>query len=71
MYETLGALGIEKHTPHDCRHTFNVLCDKYKVNERDKKYMLGHAFTDITNKVYMHRDLEDLRNEIEKIEICH
>lgn len=31
MYETLAELGIEKHTPHDCRHTFSRICEKYKV----------------------------------------
>lgn len=67
MYSKLKELGIGKHTPHDCRHTFSRLCDKYYVNENDKKRMLGHAFSDVTNKVYGHRDIEDLRKEIEKI----
>lgn len=71
MYNTLSALGIEKHTPHDCRHTFSALCEKYGVNENDRKRMLGHSFgTDITNGVYGHRTLEDLRTEIEKIKVC-
>jgi len=70
MYETLKSLGIKKHTPHDCRHTFSMLCDKYGVNENDKKTMLGHAFTDVTNKVYRHRELEELRNQIERIKVC-
>lgn len=72
MYETLDALGIEKHTPHDCRHTFSMLCEKYGVNENDRKRMLGHSFgSDITNGIYGHRNLEELRNEIEKIEVCY
>jgi integrase len=70
MYDTLQKINIQKHTPHDCRHTFSKLCDKYEVRENDKKRMLGHTFSDITNKTYGHRDLEDLRKEIEKI-ICH
>lgn len=70
MYETLDALGIERHTPHDCRHTFSALCERYGVNENDRKRMLGHSFgSDITNRVYGHRTVEDLRAEIEKI-IC-
>ena len=69
MYETLDVLGIEKHTPHDCRHTFNKLCDQYEVNDRDKKLMIGHAFSDITNKVYLHRSIKNLSEEIEKIQI--
>lgn len=69
MYAQLSSLGIEKHTPHDCRHTFSMLCEKYRVNENDRKRMLGHSFgSDITNETYGHRSLEDLRTEIEKIQ---
>lgn len=72
MYEVLDNLGIEKHTPHDCRHTFSKLCEDYKVAENDRKRMLGHSFgNDITNKVYGHRDIESLREEIEKIKVCY
>lgn len=69
MYNTLEMLGIEKHTPHDCRHTFSTLCEKYEVRENDRKRMLGHSFKDITNKKYGHRELEDLREQIEKIKV--
>ena len=69
MYTQLSTLGIEKHTPHDCRHTFSKLCEKYKVAENDRKRMLGHKIGDITNDTYGHRTLEDLRKEIEKIEM--
>lgn len=72
MYACLDALGIEKHTPHDCRHTFSSLCERYGVAENDRKRMLGHSFgQDITNSVYGHRTVEDLRGEIEKIIICY
>lgn len=71
MRNTLKLLDIKDHTPHDCRHTFSALCEKYKINENDRKRLLGHSFgQDITNRVYGHRDIEDLRTEIEKIEIC-
>lgn len=71
MYEVLEQIGIAKHTPHDCRHTFSRLCEKYGVNENDRKRMLGHSFSgDVTNAVYGHRTLDDLRVEIEKIQIC-
>ena len=69
MYDTLSQFGINRHTPHDCRHTFSSLCEKYEVKENDRKRMLGHKFQDVTNAVYGHRDLEELRTEIEKIKI--
>lgn len=66
----LPSIGItDKHTFHDCRHTFSMLCEKYEVPENDRKRLLGHAFSDITNSVYGHRDLESLRASIEKIKI--
>lgn len=72
MYKAVDALGMEKHTPHDCRHTFSRLCEKYGVNENDRKRMLGHSFgADITNAVYGHRTLEELRTEIEKIVVTN
>lgn len=74
MYKKLESLGIgytadgKKHTPHDCRHTFSTLCEHFKVEENDRKRLLGHSFgSDITNKIYGHRTLAELRKEIEKI----
>ena len=70
MYSAMSDLGLGKHTPHDCRHTFSALCEKYGVNENDRKRMLGHSFgNDITNGIYGHRSLDDLREQIEKIQV--
>ena len=50
-------------------HTFSKFCELYHVNENDRKRMLGHSFgNDVTNRVYGHRDLKDLKMEIEKID---
>lgn len=71
MKSKLSEYGMN-HTPHDCRHTFSMLCEKYGVNENDRKRMLGHSFgADVTNAVYGHRSVEDLRMEIEKIKTCN
>lgn len=68
LYEALEALGIEKHTPHDCRHTFSWLCDKYGVDSLSKKIMLGHSLSgNVTDGVYGHRNIEELRAEISKL----
>ena len=72
MYRALDEIGMKRHTPHDCRHTFSMLCEKYGVNENDRKRLMGHSFgNDITNETYGHRSLDDLRAEIEKIKVCY
>lgn len=64
----LSAIGITGHTPHDCRHTFSWLCDKYNVDRLSKKLMLGHALgSDVTDLKYGHRTLPELCYEINKI----
>lgn len=70
MKSTLRKLGLPERTPHSCRHTFCRLCESYGVREADRKRMLGHSFgNDITNGVYGHRTQEELRTEIEKIQV--
>lgn len=76
FYPTLERLGIsitqsgKKHTPHDCRHTFSWLCDKYKVDDLSKHLLMGHSLgNDIEKSVYGHRTLEELREEINKIQV--
>ena len=70
LYPVLTEIGIADHTPHDFRHTFSALCERYGVREADRKRMLGHSFGgDITNAIYGHRTVEELRSEIEKIQV--
>lgn len=76
FYPTLEKLGIaytknnKKHTPHDCRHTFSWRCDKYKVDELSKHLLMGHSLgKDIEKSVYGHRTLDELREEISKIQV--
>ncbi len=75
FYPTLETLGIlytasgKRHTPHDCRHTFSWLCDKYKVDEFSKHLLMGHAIVgDVEKSVYGHRTIDELRVEIAKIQ---
>lgn len=76
FYPTMERLGIattasgKKRTPHDCRHTFSWLCDKYKVDELSKHLLMGHSLgKDVEKAVYGHRTLEELRAEISKIRV--
>lgn len=56
-----------EHRPHDPRKHFSTMAKKYKVDEYALKYMIGHKIEDITEKVYTQRDVNWLKEEIEKI----
>lgn len=59
-----------KHTPHDCRHTFSWLADYYNVDDTSKHLLMGHKLKGDTEQVtYRHRTLDELRTELNKIEI--
>lgn len=55
------------HRPHETRHTFITMAKEAQVNDYVLKLIVGHAIEDITEKIYTHRTLEQLKNEIEKI----
>lgn len=76
LKNALKQLGIDKsdkgtvRTPHDCRHTFSWLCDKYGVDSLSKHLIMGHSLNsaDVEVTVYGHRTFEELKAEIDKIE---
>lgn len=55
------------HRPHDTRHTFITKAKSAGVDEYILKAIVGHEITDVTEKVYTHRTIEEFRREIEKI----
>lgn len=56
-----------KHHPHETRHTFITKAKACGIDEYILKLIVGHAIDDITEKVYTHRTIEQLKNEMEKI----
>lgn len=50
----------KEHKPHDTRHTFATRMDRTPANKLCIKRIMGHASTDITDKVYTHKDIEEL-----------
>lgn len=56
-----------EHKPHDCRHTFATLMDNAGANKLSIKRILGHTSSDITDKVYTHKDIEELKKAIDLI----
>lgn len=64
----LNALELNPaHRPHDGREHFITQAKLFKVDEYAIKYMVGHAITDITEKIYTEREFSWLQTEIEKI----
>lgn len=62
----MRALGMH-HTPHECRHTLATMLDRSGANETSVKMILGHARTGVTQGVYTHKTLADLRKAINKV----
>ena len=56
-----------RHTTHDCRHTTATLLDNAEANDTAKRRILGHAISDVTDGVYTHKDIRQLRKAINKI----
>ncbi len=55
------------HLPGDGRHTCASLLDDKDVNVKIKKLILGHASSDVTERVYTHKTLEQLLEAINLI----
>jgi len=56
-----------EHRPHDGRTHFVTAAKKYGIDEYAIKYIVGHKIADITEKVYTKREMEWLKEEIEKL----
>lgn len=61
----------EEITPHYTRHTFITMAKSRDVNMNEYilKLIVGHDIGDLTEHVYTHRELQDLKEEIEKIKL--
>lgn len=65
--EALNSCGIlKKHTPHDCRHTFNSMLDSAGVRKSTMLKLMGHA-GDMNEKLYTHKTVEELRTAVESM----
>lgn len=55
------------HRPHDTRHTFITIAKEANMNEYILKLIVGHEISDVTERVYTHRTIEQLHKEINKL----
>lgn len=65
--EVMHSINADGHTTHDCRHTVATLLDNAGANETAKRRILGHTGGDVTERVYTHKNLRQLRKCIELI----
>lgn len=57
------------HPIHDTRHTFISLADSADLNAVSLKRIVGHASSNITEKVYTHKSIEELKATIHKFDL--
>lgn len=55
------------HKPHETRHTFISRSKESGLDEYCLKLIVGHAISDLTERVYTHRQIEQLKAEMNKI----
>lgn len=65
--KTLKILGLREHTVHDTRHTTATLLSNAEANRTAIKKMMGHTKYALTENVYTHKDVEELRKAVELI----
>ncbi|WP_064590469.1 tyrosine-type recombinase/integrase [Streptobacillus moniliformis] len=56
-----------KHRIHDTRHTFATLLSNSDVNPTSIKKLIGHSSYLTTEKIYTHKNIDELKKAIEKI----
>jgi integrase len=66
FYKVMKALKMN-HNPHETRHTFITQAKHCEVDDYMLKRIIGHEIRDVTEKVYTHRSIEELKNEMAKI----
>lgn len=55
------------HTIHDCRHTFATLLNNADANPTAIKNIVGHTSFETTEKIYTHKNIEELKKAIDLI----
>ena len=62
----MAKLGIDK-SPHECRHTFRTRLDSAGANKVCIDLLMGHKSSDVGERIYTHKTIEELKSTIELI----
>ena len=60
---------LPKITPHVCRHTYCSHMASSGVNPKHLQYLMGHSEISVTLDVYTHVDWDNLRGDINFLNI--
>ena len=66
-FDSVMAASRCKHTPHECRHTFETKLDSAGANRKCIDLLMGHVSKDTGNRVYNHKTLDELKATVELI----
>ena len=68
-HTTSGYSFPDKHhlTPHSCRHTFASMCAAAGMQPEQLQKIIGHANYQTTADIYIHNDLDTLRQAMSKL----
>lgn len=58
---------VNNHLPHDCRHTCATLLANADIDKKTIQLILGHSTGDITERVYIHKTIEQLIKAVNSI----
>lgn len=59
---------LKDYKIHDTRHTFATICNNLDINRTSVKKILGHSSQDITERVYTHKNIDELLKVIDEYE---
>ena len=69
MFDTVMQQLNMSHTPHECRHTFVSMLDDAGANKVSIQKIAGHKGSDVTEKVYTHKNIEQLLSAIDLLKV--
>lgn len=55
------------HVVHETRHTVNSEMDRHGANKKCRELILGHKSLDTNDRIYNHKEIEELKETIELI----
>jgi len=62
-------LKLKNHSIHDTRHTFATIINNAGANSTSIKTIIGHSNFKLTEKVYTHKDIIELKKAVDLIKV--